>query len=318
MTDIIEVSAYCLAYNHEKYIRDALEGFVKQRTNFKFEVFVHDDASEDHTADIIREYAEAYPDIIKPIYQKENQHSKGIKIVSTYIYPKMKGKYIAICEGDDYWCDAYKLQRQVDFLNSHPSYSACVHNTLQINCRTGKKSLISSRNEDSDLRVEDILQKGNGQFQLSSLVYRKEYFYRPEAFCAQGFGDYPLSIYLSIVGKIRFLKETMSIYRLFSNGSWTSRTYQNGDTSVVATHYAEVNKMLNAVNVYSGGKYHNTIVDVMKRNEMEIMVAKGRGREAIKVYKDCLKQYSKTARIKLYIKIYCPTIFRLYCKMRVR
>ena len=112
----ILVSICCITYNHEKYIRDAIEGFLMQKTDFPFEVLIHDDASTDGTADIIREYETKYPDIIKPIYQTENQYSKGIKISATYNYPRAKGKYIALCEGDDYWIDPYKLQKQVDFL----------------------------------------------------------------------------------------------------------------------------------------------------------------------------------------------------------
>ena len=89
------VSVYCLTYNHEKYIKDALEGFINQKTDFEYEVFVHDDASTDNTAKIIKEYAQKYPHIIKPILQKENQYSKGVKIFYQYIYPRISGKYIA-------------------------------------------------------------------------------------------------------------------------------------------------------------------------------------------------------------------------------
>ena len=109
MEDGIVVSVYCLAYNHEQYIRDALEGFVRQKTNFRYEVLVHDDASTDNTPAIIREYAQKYPDIIKPIFQTENQYSKGVKILPEIIHPKSSGRYIAFCEGDDYWCDENKL-----------------------------------------------------------------------------------------------------------------------------------------------------------------------------------------------------------------
>ena len=118
--DEIMVSICCLTYNHEPYIRDCLEGFVNQKTNFKFEVIIHDDASTDKTADIIREYESKYPDIIKPIYQTENQYSQGIKFGKKYIYPKMRGKYVAFCEGDDYWCDNNKLQKQFDFFDFYP------------------------------------------------------------------------------------------------------------------------------------------------------------------------------------------------------
>ena len=97
----VEVTVYCTVYNHGKFLRDCLEGFVNQKTNFKYKVIVHDDASTDNSADIIREYAEKYPEIIEPIYQTENQYSKRVRIVPTYIYPRMEGKYIAICEANN-------------------------------------------------------------------------------------------------------------------------------------------------------------------------------------------------------------------------
>jgi glycosyltransferase involved in cell wall biosynthesis len=127
MTDVNRpvVSVICKAYNHEKYIRKALEGFVMQKTDFPFEVLVHDDASTDHTRDIIEEFAQKYPDIIVPVYQVENQYSKGVKFTWSVLFPRSRGKYIAFCEGDDYWCDPQKLQLQVEQLEAHPDCSAC-------------------------------------------------------------------------------------------------------------------------------------------------------------------------------------------------
>ena len=125
--EVIGVSVYCTAYNHEKYIRNALEGFIKQKTTFKYEVIVHDDASTDNTASIIREYEEKYPNIIRPIYQTENQYSKGIDFIKNDICPLMRGKYVAVCEGDDYWTDELKLQSQYDGLEKNPTCFYCVH-----------------------------------------------------------------------------------------------------------------------------------------------------------------------------------------------
>ena len=121
------VSICCVAYNHVHFIRQCLDGFVMQKTNFPFEVLIHDDASTDGTQDIIREYEAKYPDIIKPIYQKENQYSKGVRVSLVYNYSRVRGKYVALCEGDDYWTDPYKLQKQVDFLEAHPDYVMCSH-----------------------------------------------------------------------------------------------------------------------------------------------------------------------------------------------
>ena len=124
------VSIRCIAYNQEKYIRDCLEGFVMQQTNFKFEAIVHNDASTDGTAAIIKEYAEKYPDIIKPILETENQYSKHDGSLQRIMAEVCKGRYVAFCEGDDYWTDPLKLQKQVDFLESHPDYSLCFHNAI--------------------------------------------------------------------------------------------------------------------------------------------------------------------------------------------
>lgn len=121
------VSISCITYNHAPYIRQCLDGFLMQKTSFPIEILIHDDASTDGTQDIIREYEVRYPEIIKPIYQKENQYSKGVKVSLKYNYPRAKGKYIALCEGDDYWTDPLKLQKQVDFLESHPDYVMCSH-----------------------------------------------------------------------------------------------------------------------------------------------------------------------------------------------
>ena len=116
------VTIQCITYNHESYIRQCLEGFVMQKTNFRFEAVVHDDASTDGTAVIIREYAEKYPNIIKPIFEIENQYSKHDGSITRIMNEHTHGKYVAMCEGDDFWTDPYKLQKQVDFLESHPNY----------------------------------------------------------------------------------------------------------------------------------------------------------------------------------------------------
>ena len=116
----IAVSIVCNAYNHERYIRSALDGFVMQKTTFPFEVLVHDDASMDGTAGIIREFEMKYPEIIKPIYETENQYSKCDGSLARIQYGRVKGKYIALCEGDDYWTDPLKLQKQFDALEANP------------------------------------------------------------------------------------------------------------------------------------------------------------------------------------------------------
>lgn len=121
------VTIQCLTYNHEKYIRRCLDGFVMQKTNFRFEAIVHDDASTDGTSKIVREYADKYPDIIKPIFETENQYSKSDGSLNRIMYEHTLGKYVALCEGDDYWTDPYKLQKQVDYLEQHDDVVCSCH-----------------------------------------------------------------------------------------------------------------------------------------------------------------------------------------------
>lgn len=120
------VSICCLTFNHESYIRKCLDSFMTQKCDFDFEILIHDDASTDGTAKIIREYEKKYVDVIKPFYQTENQYSKGLRSLGVrYNFPRAKGRYIAICEGDDFWIDPYKLQKQVDFLENNSDYILC-------------------------------------------------------------------------------------------------------------------------------------------------------------------------------------------------
>lgn len=116
------ISIVCEVFNHEPYLRQCLKGFVMQETTFPFEILIHDDASTDGSAAIIREYEKKYPHLFRPIYQTENQYSKGVLIWGAIQFPRARGKYIATCEGDDYWIDPLKLQKQVDFLEAHPKF----------------------------------------------------------------------------------------------------------------------------------------------------------------------------------------------------
>ena len=127
---LVEVSVLCITYNHEEYIRTALESLINQKTSFRYEVIVHDDASTDGTASIVREYADKYPDLIKPVLQSNNQYSKGVDIIRTCILNYAEGKYIAFCEGDDCWIDENKLEKQYLLMEKTPSVDICSHASL--------------------------------------------------------------------------------------------------------------------------------------------------------------------------------------------
>ncbi len=217
------VSICCTTYNHAPFIRQCLDGFVMQKTSFSFEVLIHDDASTDGTQDIIQEYAIRYPDIIKPIYQTENQYSKGVKICLTYIYPRVKGKYIAICEGDDYWTDPNKLQKQVDFLENHPDYVMCSHRHNDYIQEKGEMLYDTTENEtDYDLKS---LIRGEWHFHPLTVMYRYN------ALDLSNFKKYPTTMDVILFfellkkgGKGHCFSNVMAVYRHHAQGVWSEAT----------------------------------------------------------------------------------------------
>ena len=213
----IVVSICCITYNHEPYIRDAIEGFLMQKTNFPFEILIHDDASTDGTADIIREYEAKYPDIIKPIYETENQWQKGRRGSVIFNFPRAKGKYIALCEGDDYWIDPYKLQKQVDFLEANPEYGL-VHTNYKV---LNANSLRKIKYKKDGWYLQDFL-LGASSIGTLTIMFRKDLYDKlPKYFQNQKFkiGDLPLRIEFAHASKIKFLSDCTAMYRVLDESA---------------------------------------------------------------------------------------------------
>ncbi len=215
------VSICCTTYNHAGFIRQCMDGFLQQKTNFPIEVLIHDDASTDGTQDVIREYEVRYPEIVKPIYQKENQYSKGIKINLVYNYSRAGGKYIALCEGDDYWTDPYKLQKQVDFLESHPDYVMCSH---RFNQYIQEKGFLEEE-QDKDFEGADYDLKnligGKWLTQTLTVMYRRNAL-NLKRYAAYGMSmDIVLFYELLKHGKGYCFPDVMAVYRLHNGGVWS-------------------------------------------------------------------------------------------------
>ena len=208
------VSVVTLAFNHGRYLRQCLDGFVMQITDFPFEVIIHDDASTDDTAQIIREYEEKYPHIFRPIYQTENQYSKGVAIGATYLYPAVRGKYICECEGDDWWTDPYKLQKQADFLEAHPEYSLCCTAYGSMRMRDG--FVKDEKGTETDITMRQLMKKN--LIGTLTVMYRKEVHqeYMEQVLPVMPkfrMGDIPLWLFMASKGKIRKLADQTAMYR---------------------------------------------------------------------------------------------------------
>jgi len=166
------VSVCCTTYNHDQFIRDAIYGFLIQRTDFPFEILIHDDASTDQTAAVIREYESRYPLLIRGIYQTDNQYSKGV-MPTTLVFPEARGKYIAFCEGDDFWTDPRKLQIQADYLEDHPEVVISEHGFVCV--QEGGDRLFPHlkpfRTREGDLTGEQLI-LGQGRLQPLTWMLR--------------------------------------------------------------------------------------------------------------------------------------------------
>ena len=216
----------CITYNHEAYLRDALNGFVMQKTDFPFVAIVHDDASTDNTAKIIKEFAEKYPNIILPIYEKENQYSKKNGNPAGIMRSAMQAtgaKYIALCEGDDYWIDYSKLQKQFDFLETHNTYSLCFHAVniiTESNCNLDSNGIYDNGVIEKDYNGNDILLKWT--IPTCSVVFRTSILKEIPKNRNFQYGDNVLWLTCATKGKIRGLTTVMGVYRR-NNGGWTAQ-----------------------------------------------------------------------------------------------
>lgn len=296
------VSICSITYNHAPYIRECIDGFLMQKTNFPIEIIINDDCSTDGTTEIIKEYAAKYPNIIHPIYHDENQYQKGIRgMFQKFVIPHARGKYIALCEGDDYWTDPLKLQKQVDFLESHPEYSMVFHNAI-VHYEDGLKpsdiSVFANKINDDSATFQNHLLANLETRDYEVLEYAKSWF-TPTASvvfkskCLQSiytkkisecqdfyFGDIPLWFTCGMQGKIFGIKEPMSCYRIQNTG---------------------INRTVNSVPAHKRLKVYRAYISIfpdpiknfyIKKTAKEAIFAvsalkKGDIEEAIKILKIC-------------------------------
>lgn len=315
------VSVLCTAFNHSEYIAQALESFVSQQTSFPFEVLVNDDCSSDNTAEIIRQYAEKYPHIIRPFIQEKNLYSQGINIYDHVFYPNARGKYIALCEGDDYWSDPMKLQLQVDFLENNPDYSACVHNTKITFCdgSAEDKDYVPQQG-DRDIPFEHVV-KGMGiSYHTSAILSRREYLVKSPDFktvaTKYGFSDYPIGIWLSMKGKVRFMERSMSVYRVASNsGSWSHG---------VGRRYGSLKRfiqgeiaMFEALLPHLNSEQLPHAQHELLERKFELLYIEGKVHEMVKPpYLEIYKRKDPKYRFKCFIKRSLPFVHNIYRKNR--
>ncbi|WP_202928078.1 glycosyltransferase [Cyclobacterium salsum] len=215
--DMTIVSIFCITYNHSKYIKQCLDGFLMQQCDFEYEILIHDDASTDETIEIIQDYCEKYPSLIKPIIQQENQYSKGVRGINfVYNFPRAQGKYIAMCEGDDYWTDPNKLQKQVDLLEKNPDLSLVCSN---FKIKNSENQILESELEYSkDFRFKSSDLYKQWIAKTLTLMFRKEHINFEIIKTYKHFRDVHLVNHLLLKGQGYFLYQPTGVYRIHESG----------------------------------------------------------------------------------------------------
>lgn len=265
------ISICCITYNHGSFIRQCLDGFLMQQCNFEYEILIYDDASTDDTQAIIKSYELKYPDIIKPIYQTHNQWSKGVRGINPrFNFSRSKGKYIALCEGDDYWTDPLKLQKQVDFLEGNPEYNLVCGGFISKNEETGAEKVELKEVEASpdhteegfDITLERLLKQWLTK--TLTLMYRKSALDLKDLQKYKYAKDFHLNYELLRKGKGYYMKEIFGVYHVHDGGVFSKLT-QEMRHSIHFQVYGEVHRK-NPSDELMKNYYYNILRNIIKRN----------------------------------------------------
>lgn len=271
----IVVSVACITYNHAPYIRQCLEGFLMQKTNFPIEIIVHDDASTDGTDDIIREYALKYPELFKVILQEENQYSKGVDVLSL-VFERSAGKYIALCEGDDYWTDPLKLQKQVDFLERNKDVTMCFGNAVQHFENGYQEDSLVANIENRFYSGVEIFKEW--QVATATVTFRYEILKSALYKTVQNnsnfiFGDTVLFLTCANYGAVYGMRDVLATYRRHDSGLVLSMTRSPEKVRLFCKHILEIPRVFGEVyRPYSERGFHHTCMSVFfdgKRNGID-------------------------------------------------
>lgn len=276
--DGVAVSVICITYNQAEYIRDALEGFLIQKTSFAYEILIHDDVSTDGTREILKEYQEKYPDKIRLLLEDENQYSKGVDILNDICIPQARGKYIACCEGDDYWIYYGKLQAQYDLMQAHPEISLCYHNAVVYEEGAEKREELTLQlygHKTGYVKDPDVICPRKGWYPTASIFCRKEDMLKYPDW-HEPTGDEGIRFHMACYGKLYYINQAWCVYRNRSKGSWNSKFEE---TEAVATKYIrDALVFLEEFNEVSHGKYEKYFYERIKGTVLWYVFAHDNGR----------------------------------------
>lgn len=312
----IMVSVSCITFNHEAYIARALDSFLMQKTDFPFEILVYDDASTDRTQEIIREYEKRYPQIIKPYYQTENQYSKGkYNVEGFFNYPRAEGKYIAMCDGDDYWTDEHKLQLQVDYMEAHPECAMCLHSArIETQEKAIQSLVIRPYRKDRLISAEEVIDKPSN-YPTASLLFRTEYTKDlQDYYYVSPVGDIPIQIHMAAKGTVYYMDRSMSVYRQGVSVSWSALMKQGNYKQNLIDHHNAMKVMYRGFSKETNGRYDKAIHRACRRMDFLTLVNVKEYRQALSpLYRSFYRELDLRTRFFIRFELAAP---RLYAGLR--
>lgn len=245
-----------VTYNYAAYIESCLNGILNQKTKYTYEILIYDDNSYDGTKDIIKNFAEKYPEIIHAFLAKENTYnSKKRPIINRVLIEKYAhGQFVSFCEGDDFWIDNNKIEKQINFMIQNPAYVLSVHNAYKIDMRNNVQKPMLSITQDMELDAETIIKQKYGMLPTASMIGKKEVFLVGDFLFGYTIGDWNVQLSAISKGKVYYHKEIMSVYRFFLQDSWSMRTFESYTNRL--EHVSQMLNLLEEFDVYTERKYN--------------------------------------------------------------
>lgn len=319
-TKPIKVTVNVEVYNHEKYLKQCLDSILNQLVDFNVVINIHDDASTDGTKNIIKEYVEKYTHIIHPIIQKENIYSKTQKENPVLAIQglRVKGQYVAMCEGDDYWTDPYKLAIQVALMDQNPNCHLCLHVVEKINNKTSELMClmpsfkIKNKFLSPSKFIPLVLNKYS--FQTSSYLFRAEdsivfYSSLPEFADVMPTGDETMIMYYGQLGDTIFINRKMSVYRKFADGSWSIRHREYTEDKNLEVNKARI-KSLNSYDSFTNFKFHKACMKRLNRVRLSVYL---RTKDYNSIMDDVeLKKFFRRKHFLTYLTVRHPKLYNFF------
>lgn len=312
------ITVIVMTYNQIDYIKQCLDSILDQQIDIDFDVLIHDDCSDDGTHETLLNYQRQYPEKITIIHQDSRKFLMyGFNMmIYRYIVPHIKSKYIAYCDGDDYWCDSSKLKKQYEFMESHPDYSMCFHNAYQLRPNNDMSSKWFIKDE-CDIDMSDLINEKPGVCIATSSIFLKSEIFKDFSEWRKRFPveDVPMYITSALHGKIHRLKDIMCVYRQFAAGSWSTQNKERKDR--IIKHLIDLKEATTYFDECTDYKYHDLVIAQIESCDFRIACINKDFKTIFSAkYKRFLKRLSLKERTSLKLQYKHPKLYNLLKRKR--